>query len=152
MPDRSEEYIERSIEYNHAKFKALYAYIDENLSGGKRYDLTRRELAARFGCSTTTICRMIEGTMPLTIDDAMRLCNVFGISIRRYLGEVILGEELTPLEQRIMSLSDENILKVLEYIDFLTRNDDKDGEAVREAPKPMKKVARQIIASRESKK
>ena len=151
MPNRSEEFERQSIAYNHKKFKDLYEYIDEKLGDGKRYDLSRRELAEKFGCSLTTICRMINGTIPLTIDDAMRLCDVLGISKRKYLGDVIFGEELTPLEKRIMSLSDENILKVMEYIAFLCRNDDKGGEGEKAAAKPLKKVSRQQIATRSKK-
>ena len=50
-----------------------------------------------------------------------------------------------------MSLSDENILKVMEYIAFLCRNDDKGGEGEKAAAKPLKKVSRQQIATRSKK-
>ena len=98
--------------------KKLITYLNIIIGSGKDKTMSQRELANYLGCSNSTVSRWLKGECPLSIDIAIKICDILNLDKKEYLDDIILIDD-TLLKTRFLNLSEENKRKVIEYIEFL---------------------------------
>ena len=104
----------------------LITHLNEIIGGGKDKIMSQRELAKRLGCANSTVGRWLRGEIPLSIDTAIKICDILKLDKNEFLefGGLFLDNYTLFLNNydlilRYLNLTDENKVKVVEYIDFL---------------------------------
>lgn len=115
MKDIRDKYVS---EYNQTLFQDLIKYLNTIIGGSSNHMMSQRELAQLLGCSNSTVSRWLKGEIKLRIEDAVKICDVLHLDKSRFLSELYV-ESMCSIESKISSLSDENVMKVLKYIDYL---------------------------------
>lgn len=102
--------------------KKLIIFLNQIIGSGKDKIMSQRELAKYLGCSNSTVGRWLRGENPLSIDTAIKICDILNLDKNEFLEDILLVDDLN-LKTRFMSLTEENRQKVIEYIDFLLYQD-----------------------------
>ena len=101
--------------------KKLIIYLNQIIGSGKDKIMSQRELANHLGCSNSTVARWLRGESSLSIDIAIKICDILNLDKNKFLGELLLDKN--DIKTRFMNLSEENKTKVIEYMDFLLYQD-----------------------------
>ena len=109
---------EEQRNYLFKSHKKLIEYLNTIIGSGKDKTMSQRELAKCLGCSNSTVSRWLDGECPLSIDIAIKICDILNIDKKEFLDDIILIDD-SLLKTRFLNLSEENKRKVIEYIEFL---------------------------------
>ena len=88
--------------------------------------MTQCELAELLGCQNSTISRWINRQRRLTIEDTIKICEVLKLD-KKYFLQRIFEQPILPLEEKYMSLSEENKHMVDIFMDFLLSQEKTDS-------------------------
>ena len=116
------EYRKQANKINEEIFGELIDYLNTIIGGSNNHVMTQCELAELLGCQNSTISRWLNRQRRLTIEDAIKICEVLKLD-KKYFLQRIFEQPILPLEEKYMSLSEENKAKVEEYITFLQFQD-----------------------------
>lgn len=112
------EYRKSSNKINEEIFGELIDYLNTIIGGSNNYVMTQCELAELLGCQNSTISRWLNRQRRLTIEDAIKICDVLKLDKRFFL-QKIFEQPVFPLEKKYMSLNEENKYMVEVFMDFL---------------------------------
>lgn len=101
----------------------LILYLNQVIGPEKDKLMSQRELAKILGCSNSTVARWLRGENTLSISIAIKICEILNLDKKEFLGNILLLDN--NLQERFMGLSEENKIKVIEYIDFLIYQEQK---------------------------
>ena len=99
--------------------KNLIAYLNQVIGGTKEKIMSARDLAKLLNCSNSTVTRWLNGTSPLSIDIAIKICKILNLDILQFVDFNTLLNNNDILRERFNRLNSDNKIKVIEYIDFL---------------------------------
>lgn len=116
------EYRKQANKINEEIFGELIDYLNTIIGGSNNHVMTQCELAELLGCQNSTISRWLNRQRRLTIEDTIKICEVLKLD-KKYFLQRIFEQPILPLEEKYMSLSEENKAKVEEYITFLQFQD-----------------------------
>lgn len=100
----------------------LIIFLNQIIGSGKDKTMSQRELAKHLGCSNSTVARWLRRECPLSIDIAIKICDILNLDKNEFLGDILLVDD-SDLKERFMCLTEENKARVIEYIDFLLYQD-----------------------------
>ena len=99
--------------------KNLIEYLNQVIGGTKEKIMSARDLAKLLNCSNSTVTRWLNGTSPLSIDIAIKICKILNLDILQFVDFNTLLNNNDILRERFNRLNSDNKIKVIEYIDFL---------------------------------
>lgn len=99
--------------------KNLIAYLNQVIGGTKEKIMSARDLAKLLNCSNSTVTRWLNGTSPLSIDIAIKICKILNLDILQFVDFNTLLNNNDIIRERFNRLNSDNKIKVIEYIDFL---------------------------------
>ena len=99
--------------------KNLIAYLNQVIGGTKEKIMSARDLAKLLNCSNSTVTRWLNGTSPLSLDIAIKICKILNLDILQFVDFNTLLNNNDILRERFNRLNSDNKIKVIEYIDFL---------------------------------
>ena len=113
-------------EINEEIFGELIDYLNTIIGGSNYYIMTQCELAELLGCQNSTISRWLNRQRRLTIEDAIKICDVLNLD-KKYFLQRIFEQPILPLEEKYMSLSEENKHMVDVFMDFILSQEKTDN-------------------------
>lgn len=96
----------------------LINYLNKVIGFGKDKIMSQRELAILLNCSNSTVSRWLKKESSLSVDVALKICDILDIDKKEFLGDILLFDD-SLFKTRFMNLNDDNKIKVIEYIDYL---------------------------------
>jgi transcriptional regulator with XRE-family HTH domain len=105
----------------------------------KERDLTQADLARQIGIQQSDLSRMEKGEYRVSLDNLIKLLNVFDVQISEFFGESAersqpmqrpLSREDMQLLHLLRQLSDEGRREAMEFLEFKLRREQQDRRAV----------------------
>ena len=97
---------------------------------GKGKIMSERKLAEMLGCSNSTVNRWLKRESSLRIDMAIKICDIFNLDKKEMLNDIFIdkNDDNIDIKLRFMNLSNDNKMRVIEYIDYLLYQQEKLNE------------------------
>ena len=96
----------------------LIIYLNKVIGVGRNKIMSQRKLASLLGVSNSTVERWLNEKHPLRMDVAIKICKILNLDIDDFYAD--LENDYSCLKTKFINLSEENKIKVMEYIDFLS--------------------------------
>ena len=119
------------------KYDKLIDKVNEIMYGSEEKVMSQRKLAKLIGNTSAQICRWLNKEQGLNMETAFLLCQVFNLEPTDYF-EIFdniqiskNNQEYSEYNNLISQLSEENLQKVYEYINYLLYLQNQEKEARR---------------------
>ena len=113
----------------HGMNEKFINYLKQIIGQGNDKIMTQSELSKKIGYTEVSVSRYLNGGRNLPIDAAIKICNALKISESEFINFYShLFETNNNLINRFDNLSLENQEKVIEYIEFLQYQEQKNLE------------------------
>ncbi len=105
----------------------------------KARDLTQADLARQIGIQQSDLSRMEKGEYRVSLDNLIKLLNVFDVQISEFFGEAAdrpqpmqrpLSRDDMQVLHLLRQLSDEGRREAMEFLEFKLRREQQDRRAV----------------------
>ena len=108
----------------------LLTFLNQFVGMGKGKIMSERKLAEMLGCSNSTVNRWLKRESSLRIDMAIKICDIFNLDKKEMLNDIFIdkNDDNIDIKLRFMNLSNDNKMRVIEYIDYLLYQQEKLNE------------------------
>ncbi len=116
--------------------KKLIDFINKKIGSSKECIMSQRELSKQLECSNASVSRWLSGERILPLDMAIKMCDFLNLDKNEFFGDALIFDERvseitfnkSDFRKKYDKLSEDNKLKVIEYIDFLLFQEKKNSK------------------------